>query len=90
MTIQEFFETMADESISSYEGDGIYLGLVVMSRYIDPLKHPLVLSSGHDEICSVDAIDLVNAGITEKEVLELKKYGWEIVDSEVPYLKHPV
>jgi hypothetical protein len=64
MTKEQFNRIMADIAIVSANAD---MGLKVMGKYLDDLSIPTPDS-------------LINAGITEEDVIRIKQSGWTIRD----------
>ena len=81
MTEEKFIEIFDDETIDAeWDGDNAYQGLQIIAKYTDNL----IQGAEHDKIYSEDISILVEKGITEEEVLSLKKLNWMIED--VTYL----
>ena len=85
MTKKKFEEIMG-KGIKSYkegEDDG-YMGFNILAKY----TNNILQGADHDIIYSENVDKLIEAGITEEEVLALNAYGWHIQDSE--YIAHSV
>lgn len=81
MTRERFEEIFDDENIiSAWEGDNAFQGLLIINKYIGYMQNALIAGASHDEIQSVDVEDLINAGITEEDVISLRKLNWMIND----------
>ena len=76
----EKFETIFEETVSKWEGDNTFQGLQIIAKYIDPKKTDIIKGASHDIIYSVDPETLVEAGITEEDVISLAEYNWLISD----------
>jgi hypothetical protein len=72
----EQFQEIFDSTQSEWEGDNAFQGLLIIAKYIDPAKTDIIIGAEHDEIFSVDIDKLIDAGITEEDVLALAKLNW--------------
>ena len=77
MTEERFIELMRKDNCSSWEGDNAYLGLRIIAKYTDKI----VQGANHDILYSEDISKLIEKGITEEEVLELRKLNWMVEDN---------
>lgn len=79
MTTETFIEIMNDESIEAdinNVDDNAWEGLKILSKY----AKNLIQGAGHDVIWGPNIEDLVENGITEDDVRELRKLNWMIED----------
>jgi len=79
MTEERFIELMESETEydRTFEGCRILAGLVIITKYlpkigIEAVEHDIIYSAGIEE--------LIEAGITEEEVITLRKLNWMIND----------
>ena len=75
MTEERFIELMDGDS-GKWEGDNAYQGLQIIAKYTDNL----IQGAGHDVIWSEDIETLIEKGITEEDVKELRRLNWMIED----------
>lgn len=61
-------------------GDNTVQGLAIIGYYMDPRENTLIVGAGHDIIWSVDIEDLIKLGITEEDVVSLRKLNWMVED----------
>ena len=75
MNMDEFEEIMeADRDFGKvYEGDRVLLGIAIIQKY---LPKSGIEAAEHDIIFSASAEELVDAGITKEDALELRSMGW--------------
>lgn len=66
-----------EEDSGEWEGDNAYEGLTIIKKYTDNL----IQGAGHDVIWSEDISTLIEKGITEEDVRELRRLNWMIEDS---------
>lgn len=71
MNEERFIELMGEES-GKWDGDNAYKGCQIISKYTDNVIH----GASHDIIYSADISDLIEAGITEEDVKELRRLNW--------------
>ena len=87
MTIShDKFKAILDEDYGYDDklvGDYVLRGLKIIEGYL-PNK-TLIEGADHDILYSVDIEDLIDAGITEGDVVMLGKFGWHVSDD---YLAH--
>ena len=84
ITIERLEEIMDETSWEKYEGDGIFLGLSILSKYTNKR---IIGGAEHDIIYGPEIEEIIDAGITEEEVKKLSVYGWG-VDSEFDCFYH--
>lgn len=86
MTRERFIEIMEDEDIKHVrpDGDTALAGLNLIAKYL-PKKG--VEAAEHDIIYSVDVDDIVEAGITEEDVVQLRTWNW-MYDEDTDGLAH--
>lgn len=83
MTKVQFQEIMnGDSHLEQYKRNTALSGLIIISKY---LPNSGVDAAEHDVIYACDVDDLLNAGITEKDAIELTNLNW-MIDSEFDYL----
>ena len=78
---EEIIEKIYAETESEWEGDNAFQGLQIIAKYIDPTKNDIIQGADHDVIYSVDGQDLLDAGITKKDLKALFKLNWSYEDS---------
>ena len=76
MTEERFIELMGEDG-GKWEGDNAYEGLTIIKKYTDNL----IQGAGHDVIWSEDISTLIEKGITEEDVKELRRLNWMVEDS---------
>lgn len=72
--VREIFE----DTESKWEGDNAFKGLQIIAKYFDVEKTDILCWAGHDEICSVDIDEAIEAGMTEEDFTSLAKLNWMI------------
>ena len=78
MTEEKFLSIMEDESIETdWRGCNATQGLLIMQKYL-PEKG--IAGAGHDAIWGSNIEDLIDAGITEEDVIKLRKLNWMVED----------
>lgn len=77
MDRDKFNEIFDGDSFVTWEGDNALRGLKIIEKYL-PGKG--VEGAGHDIIYSVDADELIEAGITEEDAKSLRDINWMIND----------
>ncbi|MFX1452438.1 MAG: hypothetical protein ACFFCM_16480 [Promethearchaeota archaeon] len=77
MTEEKFIELMeSNEDFDvSWEGCNVFSGLKIITKYL-PKKG--IEGAEHDIIYSVFISDLIDAGITEEDIVALRKLNWMI------------
>ncbi len=76
---QEELEKILDEDhAGNWDGDNALQGLKVISEYF-PGK-TVLQGADHDIIYSVDAVEIIDAGLTEEHAWELSRLNWTITD----------
>jgi len=85
MELQQFIEIMSDED-DEYSGKGLsepgcntMKGLLIIHKYL-PLSG--ISGSGYEVIYACDAEELVNAGLTKEDAIELRRQNWMLEDEE--------
>ena len=79
MTEERFQELMeGDSALNEYEQDNALLGLNLIAKYF-PNKG--IGGADHDIIYSVSEDEIIAAGITEEDVIELRRMNW-IIDQD--------
>jgi len=78
LTSKEFCDIMEGIVGKGWKGDNIFKGLLIIAKYISPEKNQLIQGVEYEIICSVDIDELINAGITEDDVVELRNLNWMI------------
>ena len=78
MTREDIDKIMDGESdFTDYEGKNrVLLGLNIIAKYIPNLD----IEPAHDLIYSAHVDDVIDAGLTVEDALELRKIGWMIDD----------
>ena len=76
MTEERFRELMdGDSALTEYTQCNALLGLNLIAKY---LPNKGVEGAQHDVIYSVMIDDIIRAGITEKDIIELRRLNWMI------------
>jgi len=75
----EIFE-IEDFSMNMMKGDNAWQGLQIIAKYIDPLKNDIICGADHDVIYSVGVNEIIDAGITEDDAIELRNLNWMAPD----------
>jgi hypothetical protein len=73
MTEERFIELM-DRDSGKYDGDNAYQGLQIIAKYTTNLIH----GASHDVIYSESIDTLLDNGIDEYDVNELRRLNWMI------------
>ena len=76
MEIERFLEIMSSDGIVtklSEEGCNAMKGLTIIQKYIHDSG---IAGAGHDVIWSVNVEELITAGITEEDTIELRAQNW--------------
>lgn len=76
MNKERFVEIMRGDS-GKWEGDNAFQGMQIIAKYTDNI----ICGADHDIIYSEDIDELIKAGITEREVEELRRLNWIIHDN---------
>lgn len=71
ITTERFLEIFEGDS-GKWEGDNAYQGCQIIAKYTDNIIH----GAGKDEIYSTDVDELIEAGVTEEDVKELRRLNW--------------
>ncbi len=71
---EELFE-ITKSALSDYEGDNALLGLIIINKYLPKMG---IEAAEHDIIYSGDVDELIKAGITEEDVITLRRLNWMI------------
>ena len=74
----EEFEKIFDSEDTDWTGDNALQGLLIISKYINHKDNDLIVAAEHDIIYSVSIEDIIEAGITEEDVKQLRKLNWMI------------
>lgn len=75
MTEERFIELMEADVDTDWEGCNVFSGLKIITKYL-PEKG--IEGAEHDIIFSACVSELVEAGITEEDVVALRKLNWMI------------
>ena len=78
MNQQELEDILEEDHAGSWQGDNALQGLKVISEYF-PDK-TVLQGADHDIIYSVDAVELIEAGLTDEHAWELSRLNWMITD----------
>jgi hypothetical protein len=65
---------------AEWNGDNAFQGMQIIAKYIDPTENDILQAAGHDIIYGPDIDELIAAGITEEDVIKLRKLNWMIED----------
>lgn len=79
VTREEFDEIFYKDNSSLWTGDNALKGLLIMQKYFDDDK-TLIVGAGHEKIHFVEVDELIDAGITIDDVIELRSLNWMIDD----------
>ncbi len=77
MKRERFIELMNNEE-TNWKGDNAYQGLQIIAKYVDDL----ICGAGHDVIWSAGIDKLIEKGITEEDVNELRRLNWMVEEGE--------
>jgi hypothetical protein len=81
MNRERFEEIMdGDSRLGDYDDNNAFLGLQIIRKYM-PKKG--VEGAQHDIIYSVDADELIEAGLTEEDATELRNLNWMISEDSL-------
>lgn len=76
MNVEQLEAIFDDESINfDWEGDNAMQGLLIITKY---LPNRGITGADHDVIYSASVEEIVDAGITEKDVRELRRLNWMV------------
>lgn len=78
MNEEQFNAIFDDDKFVMTEGDDALNGLQIIAKYF-PNK-TVLQGANHDIIYSVNVWEIVEAGITEEDTLELRLLGWHLED----------
>ena len=85
MTIKRFKQLMRkqkgepDPTELTLDGDPVVCGLLIICKYIDPATNPIIECTDREHVYSeVTAEQLVAAGITEEDIVALKRLWWTV------------
>lgn len=78
---EEQFRQIFEETEAKWNGDNAMIGLIIISKYFDIRVKTILEGAGHDVIYSVDVSEIVEAGITWDDAVELRKHNW-MIDEE--------
>lgn len=73
---EKIFINLMNKDSGEWEGDNAYQGLTIISKYTDVLIQGAI----KDVIYSEDIEVLIEKGITEEDVKELRRLNWHIED----------
>lgn len=77
VTIEKLEAILNDESsYPDWNGDNAYQGLQIIAKYFNPSVESIITGAAHDEMWSVDAQELLNRGVTKKDLLALHRLNW--------------
>lgn len=77
MTEERFIEIMKDGDVDiSGVGDNAFEGLRIMCKYVNNL----IQGANHDIIYGPNIEELIEAGITEEDVADIRKLNWMVED----------
>ena len=85
---ERVYEIMDDDSdeidikLGSLEVDNALMGLNIIAKYIPKAG---VEAASHDMICGESVENLVKAGITEADVIELRSINWMLYEDSFAY-----
>jgi hypothetical protein len=68
-----------DSDLSKYDDDNAMLGLLIIRKYLPKIG---IEGADHDIIYSASVDKLVMAGITENDIIELRKLNWMVEKDE--------
>ncbi|MCK9446309.1 hypothetical protein M0Q50_05395 [bacterium] len=74
---REKFEKIFDETeddLSNIDGDNAYLGLQIIAKY----TKNIIRCAEHDVIFSESIENIIENGITEEDIIQLRKLNWMI------------
>ena len=78
MNEEQFNAIFDDDKFAVTEGDDALNGLQIIAKYF-PNK-TVLQGAAHDIIYSANVWEIVEAGITEEDTLELRRLGWHLED----------
>ncbi len=73
MNYEQFEEIMNKDFETSWEGCNVFLGLEIIRKY---LPGEGIQGAHHDLIHSVSIDEIIEAGITENDVIRLVELNW--------------
>ena len=73
MTREEFTEIMRRNIADIPEECNVFLGLKIITKY---LPKEGISGASHDVVYSVTIAQILEAGITEEDAIELRKLNW--------------
>ena len=74
MTIEKFEDIMKFVD-PKWTGDNAMKGLNIIAKYFDP-EETILQGADHDIIYSVGVEEIIEKGITEEDVIALRKLNW--------------
>lgn len=83
LTEERIIEILNDEEELykvEWKGDNAFQGIQIIAKYIDPTEKTILEGASHATIYGPDIDELIEAGITEEDVIKLRKLNWMIED----------
>lgn len=77
---REELEKIFEDTESKWDGDNAFQGLIIIRKYF-PDKD-IICGADHDIIYSVDVDDMLEAGLSEKDAIALRKLNWMLHDGD--------
>lgn len=74
----EFRSIMEEDLYVRTSGDSFFLGLQILSKYIDPMEHRIIGGADHDIVFGPDLCELIEEGITVKDAKKLCELNWMV------------
>ena len=74
MITQEEIDKIFNDLDSNWEGDNVFQGLQILSKY----TKNLIQGAGRDVIFSVDVDEIIELGITKEDITKLSLLNWMI------------
>lgn len=74
--VYEILKDIENKYLSKWEGDNAIQGLLILAKYIDPTKNTILGAAEHDIIYGSTISEAVEAGITEEDVIAMRRLNW--------------
>jgi len=83
--VEEMFNDAEDED-QDYEGDNIVQGFLILMKYFNIKKVSIIDDYEFDGIYTIPIKDVLNKGITYRDIRKLIRLGWGLDDCTYEWL----
>lgn len=74
----EDVKAIFNETESSWHGDNVFKGLLLLSTHINTDEKTILSWAGHDEIKSIDVEEAIGVGVTIETFKQLALLNWMV------------